>query len=126
MSAVELSVPAYKVRLMTKGNRLLISLVREAMADPKDLEVSTKTIRNVAIKEIVKTKDPIEEAIIGGPMPLWFASALVHELAHLVETVALFDPKMKKAIVVTAHAPGRVPGQLLDLDEDEIAFLAGV
>jgi len=119
----ELELPGYEVSFLTSQGKLLISLKRREMIRPEDLELFTKVMKQEVARKLAS--NDIDMIIIGGPMPLWLAATVVHELAHLVKAVALFEPKMKVAVIVSAHAPEYRVGQLLILGEEEVAFLLG-
>lgn len=51
---------------------------------------------------------------INGPASLPVACVLTHALAHIYETVAVFDPKLAKYVVAVAHGGPHCPGDLID------------
>ncbi len=40
--------------------------------------------------------------------------ALAHAVAHLYQTVACWDPKLERFVVVISHSPVHRPGDLLE------------
>jgi CRISPR-associated protein Csx3 len=51
---------------------------------------------------------------INGPASLPVACAIAHAVAHLYETVAVFDPKLGQYVVAISHGGGMRPGDLID------------
>jgi CRISPR-associated protein Csx3 len=51
---------------------------------------------------------------INGPASLPVAVAIAHGVAHLYETVAVFDPKLGKYVVAVSHGGPYQPGDLID------------
>jgi CRISPR-associated protein Csx3 len=51
---------------------------------------------------------------LNGPASLPVAVLISHELAHLYEVVAVFDPKIGKYVVSISHGPDYTPGDLID------------
>jgi CRISPR-associated protein Csx3 len=51
---------------------------------------------------------------VNGPVPMPLAMMLAHKLAHLYQTVACFDPKISKYVVVIAQCDKYAVGDLID------------
>ena len=51
---------------------------------------------------------------INGPLSNPVAMVLSHKLAHLYQTVACFDPKLAKYVVVISHSDEYALGDLID------------
>jgi len=51
---------------------------------------------------------------INGPASLPVAVVIAHAIAHLYETVAVFDPKLGKYVVSVAHSAQFKVGDLID------------
>lgn len=51
---------------------------------------------------------------VNGPASLPVAMVIAHHLVHLYEAVAVFDPKLGKYVVVSAHGGPHRLGDLID------------
>jgi CRISPR-associated protein Csx3 len=51
---------------------------------------------------------------LNGPASLPVAVLIGHELAHLYETIAVYDPKIGKYVVSISHGPDYTPGDLIE------------
>ena len=51
---------------------------------------------------------------INGPASLPVAVAIAHAVAHLYETVAVFDPKLGKYVIAVSHGNEYQPGDLIN------------
>ena len=51
---------------------------------------------------------------LNGPASLPVAIAIGHEVSHLFEAVACFDPKLGKYVVAVSHGTEFTVGQLID------------
>lgn len=51
---------------------------------------------------------------LNGPASLPVAVAIAHAVAHLYETVAVFDPKLGKYVVSVSHGTEYTPGDLIN------------
>jgi CRISPR-associated Csx3 family protein len=51
--------------------------------------------------------------LFNGKASLVVAMALAHEVAHLYQFVAMFDPKLQGYVVAISHAPEPRPGNLI-------------
>lgn len=68
------------------------------------------------LDEMVATKKLMGGSLvkINGPASLPVAVAIAHGVAHLYETVAVFDPKLGKYVVSVSHGDTYKPGELID------------
>ena len=75
-----------------------------------------------ALKRLTEMKE-IEELVggpiikINGPASMPVTSVIIHEICHLFETVAIFDPKLpgpKSYVVVVTHGSAYKVGDLID------------
>jgi len=75
-------------------------------------------VRDAVIRlgEMVKTGELRGGKLIkvNGPASLPVAMAIAHAVAHLYESVAVFDPKLGKYVVAIAHGNTYQPGDLID------------
>jgi len=51
--------------------------------------------------------------ILSGAGPVWLYGALVHLFVHKVQSIAVYDPKLQKAIVIATHTKDISIGQLV-------------
>ena len=68
------------------------------------------------LAEMVKTGELSGGKLIkiNGPASLPVAVAIAHAVAHLYETVAVFDPKLGKYVVAVSHGNEYQPGDLIN------------
>jgi len=48
-----------------------------------------------------------------GPISLPVAMALAHDVAHLYQFIACFDPKLERFVVTISHSAAHCPGDLI-------------
>jgi len=100
----------YNIELKENGTLLKISWGEQAT---NDLIVQDADAR---LHELQKTGELKGGPLIrvNGPASLPVAMVISHHLLHLYETVAVFDPKLGKYVVVSAHGGPHTLGNLID------------
>lgn len=102
-------MPAYKIE-KEEGDVLRIGFGEPAQND--------QIVRDAVARldEMVKNGSLSGGPIIklNGPASLPVAVAIAHAVAHLYETVGVFDPKMGKYVVAVSHSAAHKPGDLID------------
>ncbi len=56
----------------------------------------------------------LEVLKVNGPASLPVAMMLAHEVSHIVQSVACYDPKLGKYVVAVSHSPLYTVGDLVD------------
>lgn len=100
----------YKIDLTEGGSHLQINF-----GDP----ATNETIVPDADARLLQLKASGELAggsliRVNGPATIPVAMVISHHLVHLYETVAVFDPKLGKYVVVSAHGGPYQLGTLID------------
>ena len=75
-------------------------------------------------KAFVKEFMPEEYDIlaISGRGPIWLYGMIVHELVHIVRSLAVFDPKLNGVVIVATHyGESLEPGDVVALEKKEAA-----
>ncbi len=100
--------PAYKVEKI--GNMLKVGFGAPAQND----QIVRDAVDRLA--EMVKTGELAGGKIIkiNGPASLPVAIAIAHAVAHIYETIGVFDPKLAKYVVAVSHGAEYKPGDLID------------
>ena len=100
---------SYKIELTDNGSLLRINwgdpatndtIVRDADATLRQLKESGELKGGSLIR-------------VNGPASLPVAMVISHHLTHLYETVAVFDPKLSKYVVVSVHGGAHRLGDLI-------------
>jgi len=52
--------------------------------------------------------------LFNGPASIPVAMALAHEVSHIYQIVAVFDPKLARYVVAISHSPGFSVGDLIE------------
>ena len=115
----------YKLVQQKRGDReIAIAVIEFTLKRPiqpgAEARDATKLVK-AFVKELVPQHDV---TTISGRGPIWFYGMLLHELAHVAKAVAVFDPKVGGAVVVTSHVYDLPKeGEVIELPEDVVKEL---
>ena len=76
----------------------------------------TENIIPAQIQEVLRVFPDVKgpkHLLISGRGPIWLYGALIHKYAHLVQSVAIYDPKQGGYVVVVSHSPEVKVGDLI-------------
>ncbi|RLE54367.1 MAG: hypothetical protein DRJ40_11030 [Thermoprotei archaeon] len=64
--------------------------------------------------------------IISSRAPIWFYCAFTHSLAHELDVLATYDPKVQGAVVVVSHVRDYAVGNVVELPPELLAEITQV
>jgi len=84
-----------------------------------DRFIEPSEMRRVEYPEI----NPEKPVVIEGLMPIWLGQRLVSEYVHKCPAVAVYDPRLKGAVIVASHHPDYKLGEIIPISKEELSSL---
>ena len=103
---------ALDIKAADVGDKYLI------VVEPKTRVLHPSIIRRV-VQNLpdVHTNKPI---VVYGPMPAWLLGAITAKMVHSGTVFAVYDPKLKGAIVAATHDPRIKVGDIITVSDEEV------
>ena|SRR6056297_3294368 len=99
------------------NNHYNVSLDSEVLkigfGEPAQNDVLVKDA-SANLASIIKDVKGQSLLLVNGPASLPVAFALCHQLAHIVGSIGVFDPKLNKYVIAVSHNPDYSVGDLIE------------
>ena len=77
-------------------------------------EISPRDLRKIKPPDPVENKISSKGIILSGRAPIWFYGFLIH-FYHPTKFIAVYEPRIDKAIIVETHSAGYKVGDVIKI-----------
>ena len=84
---------------------------------PDDAPIYAKMLRDAIYSYVIASNVDVRVVVLSGRGPIWFYCIALHRLMHVYQVVAVFDPKLRGAVVVSSHLAPVKEGEVIPITE---------